>query len=49
MTQEEIEKFGLIDDDIAGTREERQFRLWLNSLEIDGLSVDNLFEAVRDG
>jgi len=49
MTQEEIDKFGLIDDDIAGTREERQFRLWINSLEIDGVYVNNLFEDVGDG
>jgi len=39
MTKEEIEKFGLIDDDIEADREERQFRFWINSLELDDVSV----------
>lgn len=45
----EFEKAGIIDDDIAGTREERQFRLWINSLEIEGVYINNLYEDVRDG
>ena len=49
MTQEEIDKFGLIDDDVAGSREERQFRLWINSLEIPDVYINNLYEDVRDG
>jgi plastin-1 len=49
VTQEEIDKAGLIDDDIAGSREERQFRLWINSLEIEDVYINNLFEDVRDG
>jgi len=44
-----MEKCGLLDDDIQGTREERQFRLWINSLEIPDVYVNNLFEDVRDG
>lgn len=47
MTQEEIEKAGLLD--MEGTREERQFKLWINSLEIPDCYVNNLFEDVRDG
>lgn len=47
MTQEEIEKAGLLD--MEGTREERQFKLWINSLEIPNVFVNNLFEDVRDG
>lgn len=47
--QDEFEKAGIIDDDIEGTREERQFRLWINSLEIEGVYINNLFEDVRDG
>ena len=46
---EEFEKAGIIDDDIEGTREERQFRLWINSLEIEDVYINNLFEDVRDG
>lgn len=38
-----------MDDDIAGTREERQFRLWINSLEIENVYINNLYEDVRDG
>jgi len=49
VTQEDIDKAGLIDDDIAGSREERQFRLWINSLEIEDVYINNLFEDVRDG
>lgn len=49
MTQEEMEKAGLLDDDIQGTREERQFRLWINSLELPDVYINNLFEDVRDG
>lgn len=44
-----MEKAGLLDDDIQGTREERQFRLWINSLELPDVYVNNLFEDVRDG
>lgn len=44
-----MEKAGLLDDDIQGTREERQFRLWINSLELPDCYVNNLFEDVRDG
>ena len=45
----EFEKAGIVDDDIAGTREERQFRLWINSLEIEDVYINNLYEDVRDG
>ena len=36
-------------DDIEGTLEERQFRFWINSLNIDDLNVNNLYEEARDG
>lgn len=36
-------------DDIEGTKEERAFRFWINSLEIDGVNVNNLYEEARDG
>lgn len=47
--EEEFKKAGIDDDDVAGTREERQFRLWINSLEIEDVYINNLFEDVRDG
>jgi plastin-1 len=47
--EEMFEKAGITDDDIAGTREERQFRLWINSLELENVYINNLYEDVRDG
>lgn len=35
-------------DDVEATREERAFRLWINSLGI-ATYVNNLFEDVRTG
>lgn len=49
LTQEEFEAAGLIDDDTEGTREERAFRLWINSMQIENCFIDNLFEEIRDG
>lgn len=59
LTQEEFEAAGIIDDDIEGTREERAFRMWINSLQIGeedvggkklpAVFIDNLYEEVRDG
>lgn len=49
LTQEEIEQAGIIDDDIEGTREERAFRLWINSMQIENCFVEDLFEECRDG
>lgn len=49
LTAEEYEAAGLIDDDIEGSKEERQFRLWINSLNIEGVFVNNLVDECRDG
>lgn len=49
LTQEEFEAAGIIDDDIAGSREERSHRMWINSLQIPDCFVENLYEEVRDG
>jgi len=52
LNQEEaalIEKIGIIDDDIEGSRDERAFRFWINSLNIDDLYINNLYEECRDG
>jgi len=49
LTQEEMEKAGLIDDDFGDSREERAFRMWINSLGIDGVYVNNLYEDCQDG
>jgi len=52
ITEEEkelIEKFGNDYDDIEGSREERAFRLWINSLGIEDVFITNLYDEVRDG
>lgn len=49
LTQEEFEAAGIIDDDIEGAREERAIRLWINSMQIENVLIDNLFEEIRDG
>lgn len=49
LTQEEFEAAGLIDDDIDAAKEERVFRAWINSMQIEGCFIDNLFEEIRDG
>jgi len=49
LTAEEYESAKIIDDDIEGTREERAFRFWINSLNIDDLYVTDLYEECKDG
>lgn len=39
----------MLFDDIEGTKEERQFRFWINSLDIEGVHVNNLYAEARDG
>ncbi|CAI2361824.1 unnamed protein product [Moneuplotes crassus] len=49
LTQEEYEAAALLDDDIEGSREERAYRMWANSLGIEDLYVNNLYEEAKDG
>jgi len=49
LTQEEYDAAAMIDDDIEGSREERQFRLWINSLGIPDVHVENLYDDINDG
>lgn len=49
LSKEEYEAATLIDDDIEGTIEERQFRLWINSLGIEDVYVNDLFAEASDG
>ncbi|ETO05861.1 fimbrin [Reticulomyxa filosa] len=46
-----LELTGIIDDDHdpTGSREERAFRMWINTLGIADLYINNLFEDCRDG
>jgi plastin-1 len=36
-------------DDAGDTREERVFRMWINSLNIDGVYINELFSEMMDG
>ena len=49
LTKEEYEAAAMIDDDIEGSREERALRLWINSLNLDDVYVNDLFDDVKDG
>mmetsp|Transcript_34114 Transcript_34114/g.59514 ORF Transcript_34114/g.59514 Transcript_34114/m.59514 type:complete len:627 (-) Transcript_34114:103-1983(-) len=44
-----VDLTSLLEDDVEGTREERAFRMWINSLTIEDLYINNLYEDVRDG
>lgn len=48
-TEEEYNAAKLLDDDAEGTREERCYRMWANSLGIDDLYINNLYEDFKDG
>lgn len=53
VTEAEMEDLGVAelieDDDPSASREERVFRMWINSLNIEDVYVNNLFEDLRDG
>lgn len=48
-TDEEYEAAKLLDDDIEGSREERSFRFWMNSLNIPDVYFNNLYEDCKSG
>lgn len=50
VTQEEKKDLAeLMDDDDGDNREERAFRMWINTLGCGDLYINNLFEDCRDG
>lgn len=53
ISQEEkelIEKFGNDYDDVAGSKEERAFRLWINSLGIEDVFIEkSIYDEAQDG
>jgi hypothetical protein len=49
LSKEEYDAAAMIDDDIEGSREERAFRLWINSLGIEDVYVNNLYDDCKDG
>jgi len=46
---EEKQLAGLMDDDAGDSREERAFRMWINTLGLNDLYINNLFEDCHDG
>jgi plastin-1 len=49
LNEEEIKKATMIDDDVEGAADERAFRLWMNSLNINDLYITDLYDDVSDG
>jgi len=47
--EEEEQLAGLMDDDAGDSREERAFRMWINTLGLGDLYINNLFEDCQDG
>eukprot|EP00939_MAST-03C_sp_MAST-3C-sp1_P004398 g4398.t1 len=47
--KEAFEANKFLEESGEGTREERVYRMWMNSLNIEGLHVQSLFEDCRDG
>ena len=47
--EEKLDLAGIIDDDIEGTKEERAFRMWINSLGIEDVFINSLFSDLQDG
>jgi len=47
--KEMLDKAGIDDDDVEGCREERAFRLWINSLGIEEVFISDFFSECRDG
>ena len=47
--KEAYEKAGIIDDDVEGSRDERAFRFWINSLNIEDLYINDLYADVSTG
>jgi len=49
LSEEEVKKVGLMEDDVGDSREERVFRMWINSLGLEDTYVNGLFEDCKDG
>ena len=47
--QEKVDTAKLLDDDIEGGREERAFRMWINSLGLPEVYINNLYEESKNG
>jgi len=48
-TEEEYDAAKLLEDDVEGSREERSFRFWMNSLNIPDVYFNNIYEDCKSG
>jgi len=46
---EQAELAGMMEDDVGDSREERAFRMWMNTLGIPDFYINGLFEDCKDG
>jgi plastin-1 len=49
LTKEEYEMAGMVDDDVEGSKEERVFRFFINSLGLEDVYINNLYDDCSDG
>lgn len=50
LTEEEKSQLaGIMEDDVGDSREERAFRMWMNTLGIPDFYINGLFEDCKDG
>jgi plastin-1 len=47
--EEKAELAGMMEDDVGDSREERAFRMWMNTLGIPDFYINGLFEDCKDG
>jgi len=47
--KEKADLAGMMEDDFGDSREERAFRMWMNTLGIPELYINSLFEDCKDG
>jgi plastin-1 len=47
--EEAYEAAKLLQDDVEGSREERAFRMWINSMGLQDIYVNNLYEDCKSG
>jgi hypothetical protein len=47
--KEAYEKAGIMDDDVEGSRDERAFRFWINSLGLEDVYIQDLIEDFKTG
>ena len=47
--KKQIEMVSMVEEIQAGTKEERTFQLWMNTLGMKGIYVNNIYDDLKDG